>query len=98
VAGLAQTSKSDAMSVYGRFGSNGSGNARDGTGLVLVGKVFSTGHASRNLMEAVKIEASSRCLASGFEAVKALADPDRKAFLDGLSKSCAMSTQGKTNN
>jgi hypothetical protein len=72
VAGLDQTSKRDAMSVYGRFDSNGAGDAKVGTGQVLVGKVFSTGLASQNLTEAVMIEAMTRCFSSGFEVAKGM--------------------------
>jgi hypothetical protein len=98
VAGLAQTSKTDAMSVYGRFDSNGRGDAKAGTGQVLVGKVFSTGLASQNLTEAVKIEASSRCLAAGFDVVKSLQQADQRGFLDNLAKWCAGSAQVRTDN
>jgi hypothetical protein len=90
VAGLAQTSKTDAMSVYGRFDSNGSADAKTGSGQLLVGKVFSTGLASQNLTEAVKLEAGSRCIANDVDVAKALAnDNDRKVFLEALSKMCA---------
>lgn len=99
IAGLDQTSKRDAMSVYGRFDSNGSGDAKAGTGQVLVGKVFSTGLASQNLTEAVMIEAMTRCFSSGFEVVKGMtSEADRKTFLADLTKLCATKAQTRATN
>jgi len=97
VTGLSQTNKTDAMSVYGRFDSNGSGNTSEGRANLLVGKVFSTGLASQNLTEAVKLEARSRCLASGFEFAKNMPETDRKAFFENLSKACMTLQAGSTN-
>lgn len=96
VAGLSQTSKTDAMSVYGRFDTNGSGGT-DGKANLLVGKVFSTGLASQNLTEAVKLEARSRCMASGFEFAKNMPVADRKSFFDSLSKICTSLQSTSTN-
>lgn len=97
VAGLSQTNKTDAMSVYGRFDSNGTGSSKDGSASLLVGKVFSTGLASQNLTEAVKIEARSRCIASGFDTAKSITETAaRNAFLDGLARMC--SVQGGAGN
>lgn len=100
VAGLSQTSKTDAMSVYGRFDANTGASTEKGAGAsVLVGKVFSTGLASQNLTEAVMLEATARCLNSGLELAKSMTDDaGRKAIIDGLAKLCpsqAGSTRAK---
>lgn len=74
-ASLLRTDKRDAMSVYGRFDSEGKGATGSSPSANLaVGKIFSTGVASQNLTEAVKNDAlyavSARCV----EGIKSLAD------------------------
>jgi len=100
-ASLVSTKKSDALSVYGRFDSNGSASATTGTttapatnGSVLVGKVFSTGLASQNLTEAVMIEARSKCVINALQVAGALTDAEqKKQFLEKLDGLCL--TQGR---
>ena len=63
-ADLAQVNKRDAMSVYGRFDSNGSSkDASLGVGLT-AGKIFSTGVASQNLTEAARYSSLYEGIAS----------------------------------
>lgn len=92
-ASLVNTKKTDALSVYGRFDSNGAATANaaasGATGSVLVGKVFSTGLASQNLTEAVKIEARSKCIASALQLAASLSEEaEKKALLGKLDKIC----------
>jgi len=95
-ASLVNTKKYDALSVYGRFDSNGSAAATaSGTasapttnGSVLVGKVFSTGLASQNLTEAVMIEARSKCITSALNLAATLPDTEKTIFLAKLEKVC----------
>jgi|GEM_PF-1132610 len=97
-ARLLQTDKTDALSVYGRFDSNGSAsvgvssgnsNMPSASGASLVGKVFSTGLASQNLTEAVKLEAKTKCITSMVDLARVLKEEDRKAFADKISTMCA---------
>lgn len=92
-----RTDKTDALSVYGRFDSNGSGSfggsdpAADGKGGkagLLVGKVFSTGLASQNLTEAVKFESVTRCLLAMSEILKSAPEAERKGITDKLTTLC----------
>lgn len=94
VVGLSNTSKSDAMSVYGSFDSKASGDAEKGAHAgLLIGKVFSTGLASQNLTEAVKIGASSQCASTGFTLLQNTKDPaERQKILESLSAMCAPKT------
>jgi hypothetical protein len=96
-ARLISTKKRDALSVYGRFDSNGSASATTGdtstapatNGSVLVGKVFSTGLASQNLTEAVMIEARAKCVTSALQLASSLKeDAEKKAFLAKLDDLC----------
>lgn len=95
-ASLISTKKRDALSVYGRFDSNGSAAAAAGSasapaanGSVLVGKVFSTGLASQNLTEAVMIEARAKCVTSLLQLASSLEkDDDKKEVLAKLDDLC----------
>jgi len=92
-ASLVNTKKTDALSVYGRFDSNGAAAANaaasGATGSVLVGKVFSTGLASQNLTEAVKIEARSKCITSALQLASSLSDDAaKKAFVSKIDQMC----------
>lgn len=91
-ASLVNTQKTDALSVYGRFDSNGSATAGDSgqkaTGSVLVGKVFSTGLASQNLTEAVKIEVRSKCFIEALKMAESLAGDERTKFLEKIDQFC----------
>jgi len=95
-ASLLETSKTDAMSVYGRFDSNGSASAPGGaasgaTGGLLVGKVFSTGLASQNLTEAVKVSAVSTCIGNALAAAGAAsaASDSRNNMIAALAAACS---------
>jgi hypothetical protein len=96
VVGLSNTSKSDAMSVYGSFDSKATGDAgKSANAGLLIGKVFSTGLASQNLTEAVKIGASSQCASTGFAALQATTDvAERQRILEALSKVCSPQKTG----
>lgn len=97
-ANLLKTSKTDAYSVYGRFDSNGSGNQSGGdkpTAQLLVGKIFSTGLASQNLTEAVKIEAQSRCVDRVITASQTLTPAERGTLLNKLDIICPTSVPNK---
>jgi hypothetical protein len=92
-----RTDKTDALSVYGRFDSNGTGsfdsNDSDtrGTGGkagLLIGKVFSTGLASQNLTEAVKYESVTRCLLAMADLVKSAPETEKKSVTDKLMVLC----------
>lgn len=94
IAGLSTTDKTDAMSVYGRFDSSGTGDAAGGAGSLLVGKVFSTGLASQNLTEAVKISAKNACVSNAFTLAQSITvEKDRNAFIANLDKFCGYSKQ-----
>ncbi|MDX9844467.1 MAG: hypothetical protein RBT42_11995 [Aquabacterium sp.] len=100
-ANLINTKKRDALSVYGRFDSNGSsatslGNqsGASANGSVLVGKVFSTGLASQNLTEAVMLEARSKCVTSALAVANALKNDSDKMILFGkLEELCSKRNQ-----
>lgn len=99
-ASLLQTSKTDAMSVFGRFDSTSSATA-PATGAsgaaagLLIGKVFSTGLASQNLTEAAKISAVAGCISNGLVAAGAasaagtVSGSDRSAMVVALSAACS---------
>lgn len=94
-AELVQTKKRDAYSVYGRFDSK-SGGEQDGektSANILVGKVFSTGLASQNLTEAVKISASSQCISQLIELVKQTQNKVDNATLANMSLACLDQTK-----
>lgn len=80
--------KVDALSVYGSFNGNASGEAK-GAGLKL-GKVFSTGIAAQNLSQGIRnsahIEATARCL----ETARALIGTTvvDAALLTAVARSC----------
>lgn len=94
VVGLSQTDKTDAMSVYGRFDSTGTGDAKGGAGSLLVGKVFSTGLASQNLTEAVKISAKNSCVTNAFTLAQSMTvEKDRSAFIMTIDRMCGYSKQ-----
>lgn len=68
-----QSRKTDALSVFGRFDSSSSvqgsaASAPSATANVIVGKVFSTGLASQNLTEAVRVAAVGACIADALAA------------------------------
>lgn len=92
-ASLLKTSKSDAMSVYGRFDSDGaaaSSSASGASATLLVGKVFSTGLASQNLTEAAKIAAVNSCLSTALTAIGAgtAGDTAKMELLTMIASSC----------
>lgn len=102
-ASLVNTKKTDALSVYGRFDSNGTAAASTGgapsapstNGSVLVGKVFSTGLASQNLTEAVKIEARTKCVTITLGLAASLSDEDKKALLAKVDRICLIKSPGE---
>jgi len=95
-ASLLTTSKTDAFSVYGRFDSNGNANGdAQPTAQLLVGKVFSTGLASQNLTEAVKIEAQSKCVDRIVTAALSMQSAEKNALLQKIDKICPVATSGK---
>lgn len=68
-----QRRKMDALSVFGKFDSSSSvqasaSSAASATANVIVGKVFSTGLASQNLTEAVRVAAVGACIADALAA------------------------------
>lgn len=96
-ASLLRTDKRDAMSVYGRFDSYSSAstesnnpqpNTASPSANLTVGKIFSTGVASQNLTEAVRIDmltnAKTRCLEQQNKLI-ALADAADKPALAKLA-------------
>jgi hypothetical protein len=94
-----QTTKTDAMSVFGRFDSNASGSVPGGAASgnaagagLLVGKVFSTGLASQNLTEATKVGAVSACISNALTAAGAasasMSDANRLAMVSALAQVC----------
>lgn len=94
VVGLSQTDKTDAMSVYGRFDSSGTGDAKGGAGSLLVGKVFSTGLASQNLTEAVKISARNSCVSNAFSLAQSMTvEKERNAFIMTIDRMCGYAKQ-----
>ena len=96
-AALLNTQKKDAFSVYGRFDSDSAvGAAKEVNTQLLVGKVFSTGLASQNLTEAVKIEAKTRCIVSLLHTADGIADQTkRQNLIDKLSQMCIDTTRAK---
>jgi hypothetical protein len=96
-ANLLETSKTDAMSVYGRFDSDGTANAPSGSasaasGGLLVGKVFSTGLASQNLTEATKIASVADCISKSLSAAGvagAASASDRGAIVASITGACS---------
>jgi hypothetical protein len=94
VVGLSKTDKTDAMSVYGRFDSTGTGDAKGGAASLLVGKVFSTGLASQNLTEAVKISAKNSCVSNAFSLAQTMTvETDRNAFIATIDRMCGYARQ-----
>lgn len=88
-AELLQTSKSDAMSVFGSFGNNAGANgvneAASGPSArahLNTQKVFSTGLASQNLTEAVKLSTVADCMA---QAAKVMATVAAASSASGVS-------------
>lgn len=86
---LLQTSKSDAMSVFGSFGNNAGANgvneAASGPSArahLNTQKVFSTGLASQNLTEAVKLSTVADCMA---QAAKVMATVAAASSASGVS-------------
>lgn len=95
-ASLLETSKSDAMSVYGRFDSTGGasvpgGAASAAAGSLLVGKVFSTGLASQNLTEAVKLTAVAACIGNALAAAgpASAATTSRDHMIAAVATACS---------
>lgn len=71
-ASLLRTDKRDAMSVYGRFNSQGEGSlgSSNAKANLTAGKIFSTGVASQNLTEAAKFEAAQSGIVDCINSVK----------------------------
>ena len=100
-ADLLQTSKSDAMSVFGSFGNNasadGAASTPSATATLRTRKVFSTGLASQNLTEAVKLSTVTDCMAqvasmvssvAAASAASGVSGDQLKAIAEVSSKAC----------
>lgn len=98
-ANLLTTSKTDAFSVYGRFDSDGNASVTGEnknpkpTAQLLVGKLFSTGLASQNLTEAVKIEANAKCVDRLVTAALAVDAATRSTLLGKIETLCPVITK-----
>lgn len=96
-ASLLRTNKRDAMSVYGRFDSNGAGSTGSSPSANLaVGKIFSTGVASQNLTEAVKNDALysgvARCIDGVKGVIDKLSDQAKKnELIEKIGEICGLS-------
>lgn len=91
-AAFLQTEKQDAMSVYGRFDSNGSAGIESMTGGLTAGKIFSTGVASQNLTEAARYSAIytsvANCVSQMTAAYIVASVDDKSKVLATMEKFC----------